>query len=87
MLSHTNRRFWKSYRALPNEIRLIAKKQYKIFRENPYHASLHFKRVHANQPIYSARITKDYRVLGVVKESVVIWFWIGSHSDYDKLLK
>jgi len=84
--SHTNQRFWKAYKKLPKEIRQIAKKQYELFKNDPYHASLHFKRVHSNQPIYSARVTKDYRAIGVVKESTIIWFWIGSHSDYDKLL-
>jgi len=42
--------------------------------------------VHAERPIYSVRITRDYRAVGVQKEESIIWFWIGSHEDYDRLL-
>ena len=87
MISHTNKNFWKLYRKLPQNIRDLARKQYKIFMNDPYHASLHFKCVHSSKPIYSARITKDYRVVGVLSDSVIVWFWIGNHTEYDKLLK
>ncbi|MFO8099522.1 MAG: hypothetical protein R6T83_07870 [Salinibacter sp.] len=42
--------------------------------------------MHADRPIYSVRITQDYRAVGVQKEESIIWFWIGSHEDYDRLL-
>jgi hypothetical protein len=42
--------------------------------------------VHPNLPIYSARVSKNYRAVGVRNESGIIWFWIGTHADYDKLL-
>jgi hypothetical protein len=44
------------------------------------------KRVHAIQPIYSVRIARGYRALGLRDGDLVTWFWIGSHADYDKLL-
>ena len=87
MISHTNSSFWKLYKKLPQSIRNIAKKQYKLFATDPYHASLHFKRVHSTKPIYSVRITRNYRVVGVLNDNIIIWFWVGSHDDYDKLLK
>ena len=87
MISHTNSSFWKQYRKLPQNIRDISQKQYRLFVSNPYHASLHFKRVHSTKPIYSARITRNYRAIGVLNADVIVWFWIGSHDDYDKLLK
>ncbi len=87
MTSETTDKFWKSYDKLPQEIKSIAKKQYQQFEANHFHPSLDFKRIHSTEPIYSARVTKDYRALGVVKDSVVIWFWIGTHIDYEKLLK
>ena len=43
-------------------------------------------RVHRTEPIFSVRIDIQYRVLGVRDEDRIIWFWIGSHADYDKLL-
>jgi len=58
-----------------------------MFRANPRHPGLRLKRIHPTQPIYSARVTRSYRALAVVEEDDVwIWFWIGSHSDYDKLI-
>lgn len=37
--------------------------------------------------IFSLRITKDYRAIGIQEDERIIWFWIGSHGDYDKLVK
>ena len=87
MISHTNSNFWKLYKKLPLNIRETAKKQYRLFISDSYHASLHFKRVHSTRPIYSARITRNYRAVGILEENIIVWFWIGSHDDYDKLLK
>ena len=87
MTSHTHKSFWKLYRKLPKNIREQAKKQYYIFANDPYHASLHFKCVHSSKPIYSARVTKDYRSVGALTGSTIVWFWIGDHKDYEKLLK
>ena len=87
MISHTHKNFWKLYQKLPQNIREQAKKQYRIFVNDPYHSSLHFKCVHSTKPIYSARITKDYRSVGVLTENIIVWFWIGNHKEYEKLLK
>lgn len=87
MISRTTDRFWKCYRELPEQIRKEAKKAYSKFKKNPYHPSLHFKRVHSTRPIFSLRVTKDYRAVGIHHESQIIWFWIGSHGDYNNLLK
>jgi mRNA-degrading endonuclease RelE of RelBE toxin-antitoxin system len=87
MKSFTNERFRKLYRALPEDVRKQAREAYRKFMANPQHPSLHFKRVNNTRPIFSARINVDYRVLGVLDEDEIVWFWIGSHSDYDKILK
>lgn len=86
MKSRVNDDFLKAYRRLPNEVREQARKAYRLFRDNPQHPSLNFKPVHPSQPIYSARISRSYRTIGVRVEDEIIWFWIGSHADYDKLL-
>ena len=86
MNSFTTERFWKLYRNLPNEIRQQAREAYQHFLANPNHPGLQFKRVHSNRPIYSARINADYRVLGILDGEEIVWFWIGSHAEYDKLL-
>jgi hypothetical protein len=87
MISRTTTAFWKCYKGLSLEIRKEAKKTYKTFRKDPYHPSLHFKQVHSTRPIFSLRITKAYRAVGIQQDKQIIWFWIGSHGDYDNLLK
>ncbi len=64
-----------------------ARLAYRLFRNNPEHPSLRFKPVHPKRPIYSARVGLGYRALAVRDGDAVIWFWIGSHADYDHLLK
>lgn len=86
MKSHITANFRKTFRALPPSVRQQARDAYKLFRDNPNHPSLRFKRVHPDPPVYSVRINVDYRALGVREKDAVIWFWIGSHADYDKLL-
>jgi mRNA-degrading endonuclease RelE of RelBE toxin-antitoxin system len=80
-------RFWKCYDGLSAAIKKQAKEAYKTFINNPYHPGLHFKRIHSNLPIFSVRITKNYRAIGVLNNDEIVWFWIGSHSEYDKLIK
>ena len=87
MNSRTTQQFWKCYSILPVSIKKHAKTVYKLFISNPYHPGLHFKRVHSNRPIYSIRITKRYRALGIYDHDEIIWFWIGSHIEYEKMLK
>jgi hypothetical protein len=87
MISRTTDGFWKCYKELPEQVRKEAKRAYKSFKSNPYHPSLHFKRIHSTRAIFSLRITKDYRAVGIEQDKQIIWFWIGSHGDYDKLLK
>jgi hypothetical protein len=84
--SRATPRFWAAYRELPPEIQGLARKAYQLFRENPAHPSLHFKRVHDRDPVYSARVSLGYRAVGLLEDEDITWFWIGSHADYDRLL-
>ena len=86
MISRTTQPFRKLYADLPKTIRRHAKKAYSIFQNDPRHPSLHFKRVHSTLPIHAVRITKDYRAVGVQQDDEIVWFWIGKHAQYDKLL-
>lgn len=80
-------KFWKLYAPLPPEVQQQARKGYLRWKANPNHPSLRFKRVDEEEPIYSARVSGDYRVLGVLEGDTVIWFWIGDHEEYARLLK
>jgi len=56
-------------------------------RQTPDHPSFRFKKVHAALPIYPVRIDLDWRAVGVLQEGLVVWFWVGPHSEYDTLLR
>ncbi len=86
MKSHTTKRFRKTFESLPAHIRQKATDAFRQFQRDPYHPSLHFKQVHATQPIFSVRITHNYRAVGLKNGNTIIWFWIGSHEAYNKLL-
>jgi len=84
--SRVTRSFRAAFTALPNEVQARARRAYDLFRDHPDHPSLRFKKVSESENIYSVRIGLGYRALGVLEDSTVIWFWIGSHSDYDRLI-
>lgn len=86
MKSKTTRRFRSALADLPREVQQRAHEAYQLFHENPSHPSLHFKKVHAKLPAYSARITDGYRTVGILDGDVIVWFWIGSHAEYERLL-
>ena len=76
--------FWASYRALPERVRVRADAAYALLKENPRHPSLHFKKVGGR--FWSARVGRRYRALGVESPDGVLWFWIGSHADYGRII-
>jgi mRNA-degrading endonuclease RelE of RelBE toxin-antitoxin system len=84
--SRTTRQFREKLAELPKDIQGRARKAYALFSENPGHRSLQFKRVHPRRPIWSARVTGDYRVLGIRDGDEIVWFWIGPHSEYDRII-
>ena len=86
MNSRTTRRFRELLAALPAHVRPQAREAYRLFQQDPAHPGLRFKQVHAHPPIYSARVSISYRAVGVLDADTVVWYWIGSHADYDKLL-
>ena len=86
MKSRGTPRFWAAYHELPPQVRDATRKAYGLFCASPEHPSLHFKRVHDREPVYSVRISLGYRALGLYERDEVVWFWIGSHADYDRLL-
>lgn len=84
MKSLTTPDFWNAYSALPQDIKYQSKKAYQQWKDNPYHPSLHFKKVTKNT--WSVRITRNYRALALKKGNDYYWFWIGSHDKYDTVL-
>jgi hypothetical protein len=75
-------RFWARYAALPEEIRALADKSYELLKNDPRHPSLHFKKL---GKFWSARVGLHHRALAVEVEAGMLWVWIGTHAEYDRL--
>lgn len=87
MKSTATSRFWRLFNELPAEIQEHARRAYEVWRTNPQHPSLHFKRLAGEGHRFSVRIGSHYRAIGWKQEDGgVQWVWIGSHADYDHML-
>ena len=86
MKSRATSRFWELFRQLPADVQEHARDAYRTFALNPNHPGLHFKRVSQTRAVYSVRVTRDYRALGILQGDGMTWYWIGNHADYDRLL-
>ena len=76
--------FWKAYQSLPTEIQDLADRSFDLLKTNSDHPSLHLKKV---GKYWSARIGRKYRAVGVEIDEGLLWFWIGTHAEYDMLVK
>jgi hypothetical protein len=86
MLSQATKQFWRLFSDLPSDVQRDAKRAFRLFQNNPAHPGLQFKKLEGEDHIYSARIGLDYRALAVVNKDRVVRYWIGGHSDYDRLI-
>jgi len=76
-------RFWRCYRQLPQDIQRLADECHQLLRRDPRHPSLHFKRIGR---FWSVRVGLHYRALAVQHEREIVWFWVGPHAEYNRLL-
>jgi len=76
--------FWQGYNRLPPLVQELAVKQYNLWLANPYHPSVRFKKIGMR---WSARITDDYRAIGIMEDDTVIWFFVGTHAEYNQVLR
>ncbi|RME13361.1 MAG: hypothetical protein D6802_01685 [Ardenticatenia bacterium] len=84
MRSATLPSFWEAYASLDESVKRRAKKAFQLWEQNPFHPSLHFKCINREENIWSVRITRGYRAVGVLEGDTVTWFWIGHHDDYER---
>ena len=77
--------FWKNYDALPKQVRELADKNFALLKQNPGHNSLWFKNVKGE--LWSVRVGMHHRALALAHDGDFAWFWIGSHAEYDRLIK
>ena len=87
MISRTSSDFRRDLAALPTAVRKQARAAYRLFAREPHHRSLRFKKLPPHEDLWSVRINNDYRAIGRFRGDVMLWFFVGSHADYDKLLQ
>ena len=75
-----------SQKSAPVINQALANKNFALLKSDPHHPSLHFKKIGTNKQLWSVRVGAHYRALGREKPVGILWFWIGKHSIYDKLL-
>jgi hypothetical protein len=75
--------FWTCLERLTGTVQELARENYDLLKANPYHPSLHFKRVGR---FWSVRVGRSYRALAVDAQDKIVWFWIGTHAEYDRLV-
>jgi hypothetical protein len=84
--SRTSSAFRNRFRELPKGVQMQARRAYNLFRADPGHPGLQFKRIRTRRTLVSVRIDDNYRALGQMRNTEILWFWIGPHHEYDKLL-
>jgi hypothetical protein len=84
--SHVTPRFRKDFGRLPRRIQEQARRVYRLFTGDPGHPGLQFKKLPPFPDIWSVRITDEYRAVGQRQGERMIWFFIGTHAEYDALL-
>ena len=83
MIHFASPSFWSAYESLPISVQRVADKNFEILKRNPKYPSLHFKKIRC---YWTVRAGIHYRALAVEVEDGLLWFWIGSHAEYDKLI-
>jgi hypothetical protein len=58
-------------------------KNYELLKSNPSHLSLHFKKIGKYRAV---RVGLQYRALAIETGEDLLWFWIGTHAEYDRLI-
>ena len=87
MISTLDDAFIACFKRLPARVRQTARKNYRLWKADPGHPSLDFKRVARKSDVYSIRVGIGWRALGLLEDDTIQWFWIGSHAEYDRLLR
>jgi len=86
MRSRRTARFKNLFEKLPAEVQQNAQQAYRLFQRDPAHPRLQFKRLRADRQTCSIRIGLGYRALGIRFDETLVWYWIGPHAEYDRLV-
>ena len=86
MISRLDPEFLEALRRLDSATRRKVQRAYQLFKDNPRHGSLKFRRVRGTRNHYSARVDDYYRVLGLVEGNIITWYWVGPHDEYERMI-
>ena len=86
MISRLTREYLDAFRRLDPEVQRKVQRAYDLFKDNPRHGSLQFKRVKGTRNRYSARVDDNFRVLGELNGNTITWRWVGPHDEYDRMI-
>jgi len=76
--------FWEAYSSLDPEVQEAANKAFLLLKDNPRHPGIHFKKTGA---VWSARVDLKHRALAIERPYGMLWFWIGPHATYERILR
>ncbi len=79
-----NQKFWAAYDRLSDQAKALADKNFELLKTDPTHPGLQLKKVGR---YWSARVGRNYRAVAVEYDGHLLWFWIGTHAEYDRLLR
>ena len=87
MRSKCSPRFWRLFHSLPQDVQDLAVKNYRLWRSNPNHPSLRYKRLEDLKGLVAVRVGSHYRAVGTQRSDLIIWIWIGPHAEYDQIIR
>ena len=77
--------FWECFNQLPPKAQKIARKNFLLWQKQPTLKSLGFKRIKSD--LWSVRAGSGFRALATFDDGCYLWFWIGAHDEYERLLR
>jgi hypothetical protein len=90
MRSVRTKKFRRLLDKLSDEVRDKACKNFKLWMNDTSHPGLNFEKVDEESNMWSARVDLNHRALCMKTdeegETCYVWFWIGEHKDYERLI-
>ena len=86
MISRLAPEFREALGKLDPATRRKARQAYQLFKDNPASWQPELQTGSRNKKPLFARIDDNYRVLGVVQGNAIIWYWVGPHDEYERMI-
>jgi hypothetical protein len=77
-------KFWRSYDQLPAGVQELADRSFTLLKRHPSHPSLRLKKVGR---FWTVRVGIHYRAVAVQEGVDLVWFWIGRHAEYERVIR